>query len=215
MKKIFFLILILMMPLLSFFHPGLPLTHDGEIQVARIASFYQSLSEGNIVPRWAGNLNWGYGTPILMFVYPLPSYAASFFHFLGFSFIDSARAVFILGFIFSGLFMSLWIKEIWGWPAGLVAGLLYTLAPYRFVDLYVRGALGENFAFIWPPLVCWLALRLSKGWRWRHFAGASLALAALILSHNMLSLMFLPVIFGYLGYLIFVSKKKWLLVIRY
>ncbi len=209
------LFLILLVPLLDFFHGGLPLTHDGEIQVARIASFYQSLSEGNIVPRWAGNLNWGYGTPILMFVYPLPSYIASVFRLLGFSFIESAKIVFGLGFGLSGLFMYLWIKEIWGKEAGFVAGVLYTFAPYRFVDLYVRGAVGENFAFIWPPLICWFILSLSKGFRWRYFAAGSLALAALILSHNMLSIIFLPVIFGYMGYLILISKDKWRLTVNY
>src|SRR3989337_3040768 len=129
LKKYFgfiFLFLISLIPLLPLLHPGLPLTHDGQDHVARIASFYQSLAEGNLVPRWAGNLNWGYGTPILMFVYPLPSYVASFFHFLGFSLIDSTKIVFGLGFVLSGFFMYLWIKEIWGKEAGFAAGILYT-----------------------------------------------------------------------------------------
>ena len=71
-------------PLYTLLHPGLPITHDGQDHVARIANFYLSLSEGNIVPRWAANLNWGYGHPILMFLYPLSSYAASIFHVIGF-----------------------------------------------------------------------------------------------------------------------------------
>ena len=78
-KYLLLLILISLVPLLSLFKSGLPLTHDGQDHVARIANFYRSLIEGNLVPRWAGNLNWGYGHPILMFLYPLPSYLASFF----------------------------------------------------------------------------------------------------------------------------------------
>ncbi len=212
MKKIdfwlFFLVLFSLLPLLDFLKAGLPLTHDGQDHVARIANFYQSLSEGNFIPRWAANLNWGYGHPILMFLYPLPSYFACFFRFLGFSLVDTTKIVFCLGFILSGVFMYLWLREIWGEEAGLMAGLLYMFAPYRFVDLYVRGAIGENLAFVWPPLICYFALKFSKKPYWRYFVGGSLSLAFLILSHNAISLMFLPVVFGYLTYLILISKKK-------
>src|SRR3989338_3438890 len=123
-------------PLLDLFHPGLPLTHDGQDHVARIANFYQSLSEGNIVPRWAGNLNCGYGHPILMFLYPLPSYISSLFHVLGFSLIDSVKLVYGLTYILSGIAMYLWVKEFLSREAGFVAAILYMFAPYRFVELY-------------------------------------------------------------------------------
>ena len=93
-----FITLISIFPLLDLAHPGLPITHDGQDHVARIANFYANLEEGNIVPRWASNLNWGYGHPILMFLYPLPSYVASIFHFFGFSLVDSVKIVFAAGF---------------------------------------------------------------------------------------------------------------------
>ena len=108
------LILVSLLPLLSLLQPGLPITHDGQDHVARIANFYTSLTEGNLVPRWAGNLNWGYGHPILMFLYPLSSYSASFFHLLGFSLVDSVKLVFAIGFISSGIFMYIWIREFLG-----------------------------------------------------------------------------------------------------
>lgn len=202
------LVLICLIPLFDLFRPGLPITHDGQDHVARIANFYQSLSEGNIIPRWAANLNWGFGHPILMFLYPLPSYVASLFHFLNLSLVDSTKIVFGLGFILSGIFMYLWISSLWGEEAGFVSGLLYMFAPYRFVNLYVRGAIGENLAFVWLPLVCYFALKLSHKLKWRYVIGGSLSLAALILSHNALSLMFLPLILGYMAYLIYCSKKK-------
>src|SRR3990167_11183088 len=80
-----------LLPLLNLLTPGLPVTHDGIDHVARIANFYKNLEEGILIPRWAGNLNWGFGHPILMFLYPLPSYATSFFHFLGLNLIDSFK----------------------------------------------------------------------------------------------------------------------------
>ena len=201
-SPVFWIILLCALPLLALLTRGLPVTHDGIDHVARIANFFRSLSEGNVVPRWAANLNWGYGHPILMFLYPLPSYLASLFHFFGLSFVDSTKLVFALSLVASGLCMYLWLASAFGKRAGFIGGLLYVFAPYRFVDLYVRGALGEHVAFVFPPLILYF---LHK----RHYVLFSFAFAALILSHNAIALMFLPVIFSYAMYLfIFESKNK-------
>ncbi len=210
-----FLIFLSFIPLFDLLHPGLPITHDGQDHVARIANFYQNLTEGNIVPRWAANLNWRYGHPILMFLYPLPSYIASLFHFLGFSLIDSTKLVFGITYMFSGLTMYLWINEFLGKRAAFISALLYLIAPYRFIDLYVRGALGEHVAFIFPPLVCYFLLQLTKKYSYWHIVGGALSLAGLILSHNAISLMFLPIIFLYALFLLWQSKRKWLLIMGY
>lgn len=203
-----FILIIGFIPLLDLFHPGLPVTHDGQDHVARIANFYQNLSEGNIIPRWAANLNWGYGHPILMFLYPLPSYFVSFFHFLGFSLIESVKLVLGTTFILSGLFMYLWMRSFLGWEAGLIAAALYTISPYRFVDLYVRGAIGEHVAFVFPPLIFYFLFRLFKKSSFFPVVGAGLSLAGLVLSHNAISLMFLPLIIFYFFYLLMQVKEK-------
>ncbi len=195
-------VILSLLPLLDLLHPGLPVTHDGQDHVARIANFYQSLSEGNIVPRWAANLNWGYGHPILMFLYPLPSYVASLFHFIGFSFVDSTKLVFAAAFSVSMLAMYWWVLEAWGvWPA-FAAAVLYGFAPYRFVDLYVRGAIGEHMAYVFLPVILWGLFTLSQknSSRWAPYA-VSLGTTLLILSHNALSIMFLPIAALYALYL--------------
>ena len=204
------LVLIAALPLFPFLHPGLPITHDGADHVARIANFYQNLSEGNLIPRWAANLNWGYGHPILMFLYPLPSYFASLFHFLSFSFIDSLKIVFALGFIASGAAMYLWLKNFLDKYAAFFGAILYMFAPYRFVDLYVRGAIGEHIAFIFPPLLLYFLLKLSQDSKNKLFyiAGVSLSFSFLILSHNAISLMFIPFIALYIIYLFYLKKNK-------
>lgn len=191
------------LPLFDLLQPGLPITHDGQDHVARIANFYASLSEGNLVPRWAANLNWGYGHPILMFLYPLPSYVASLVHAIGFSFVDSTKIVFALAFIASVFTMYVWASSAWGVAAGLVAAVLYGFMPYRFVDLYVRGAIGEHMAFVFPPLICYGIFRLSKeknGFASWPFTVIAIGTSLLILSHNALSLMFLPLIGLYAVY---------------
>lgn len=225
------LFIISIIPLIGFMQSQFPATHDGRDHIARIANFYDSLADGNIVPRWAGKLNWGYGHPILMFLYPLSSYTASLFHFLGFSFIDSTRLVFIVAYIASIFTMYLWAKEQFGKYPGFFAAVLYGYAPYRFVDLYVRGAIGEHMAFVFPPLVLFFMLKLSKrleggskktegkqsrmlalfrSLQMSNFSGVGLAvsMAGMILAHNAISLMFLPVFGLYILYLYYFETNR-------
>lgn len=207
-----FLIILLLIPLLDFFHPGLPITHDGQDHVARIANFYGNLKEGIMIPRWAQNLNWGYGHPILMFLYPLPSYISSVFHFLGLSLVDSVKLFFVLSFIASGGSMYLWLSRFLSREAAFVGALLYTYAPYRFVDMYVRGAIGEHAAFIFLPLVLYFLYRVFFKNSYFSVVGGACSVAGLLLSHNAISLMFFPLILLYSIYLFTQTKRKYLFI---
>jgi hypothetical protein len=71
-----------------------------------------------------------------------------------------------------------------------VGAVLYMYAPYRFVDVYVRGSLAEASSFVLFPLIL-LALerssRTSPGW---YLPLLSLSYTALILTHNIMALVF-------------------------
>ena len=197
-----------LLPLADLLSPGVFIGHDTKDHIVRIAHFYQSLSEGIIIPRWSSNLNWGYGHPVMMFLYPLPSYTAALFRLLGLSFEQVTELVFAVGYVLSGLTMYLWARSI---PsenhtslsaivrelAGIVGATLYLYAPYRFVDVYVRGAIGENFFFIWPPLVLLFTQNVVRSYSALSIVGLSISIAGMLLSHNALSIMFLPVVVGY------------------
>ncbi len=187
-----------LLPLLALLHPGMFAGHDAESHVARLVAFYQSLQEGNLIPRWAGNLNMGFGHPVLMFLYPLSNYIGSVWHFLGFSFVTSVKLTFAVSYVLSGIFMYLFSSEIFGKKAGFFISILYLFAPYRFMDFYVRAALGEHLAFMTMPLVLWSFTKLIKSDNTLYIILSSLSLGLLILSHNAISLMFLPFFFLYL-----------------
>src|SRR5258706_12252282 len=72
-------------------HAGLLPTHDGEYHIIRFYEFDKTLRDGNLYPLWAADLNFKYGVPLFGYVYPLPNYVASFFHFFGTSFIDAFK----------------------------------------------------------------------------------------------------------------------------
>lgn len=207
-----FVVILSLLPLSSLLHPGIPLTHDGKDHVARIANFYASLSEGNIIPRWAGNLNWGYGHPVMMFLYPLSSYLASIFHFAGFTLADSVKLVFATGFISSGIAIYFWARNQFSESTGIAMALLYIYAPYRFVDMYVRGAIGEHMAFVFLPLALYFVYKFyhskkSVIEKYMIFLMVSISICLLILSHNAMSIMFLPIIFMYAVFLSFINSE--------
>jgi len=202
------LIVLSVISVLALVHPGLPITHDGQDHVVRIANFYQNLIEGNLIPRWGANLNWGYGHPILEFLYPLPSYFASCFHLIGFSLVDSAKVVYGLGMILSLFFMFLWLKQFLGKEPALLGAFLYAYAPYRFVDLYVRGDIGENLAFALVPLVLYFIFKLYKKPDFKYVIFGSLSLAFLILAHNAIALITVPFVLFYGLYLLYLSKSR-------
>lgn len=210
MKKYISFIIILLLGLITvvdLLHSGFAVTHDGQDHIARIANFYLNLQQGIIVPRWAANLNWGYGHPILEFLYPLPSYIASFFHFFGISFVDSVKLVYGLAMIASGMAMYVFVKSLWGEKSAIIAAILYMYAPYRFVDLYVRGDIGEHVAFVFIPLVLWGMYLLFQKTTIGKMIWTAVFWALLILSHNAIALMIVPGIIAYGLYLAW--EKKW------
>lgn len=164
-------------------------THDGEYHIIRFYEFDKSIKAGIFFPRWAPGLNSGFGVPLFSFFYPLPNYLSEFFHFLGFSFVDSLKFVLAFGLIVSGIFFYLWAKEIWGAWGGLTGSIFYILAPYHLVDIYVRGSPGEVLAIAFYPAVLWAVEKKSNL--------APVFLALLILSHNILALIFLPFLISY------------------
>ena len=212
---IFLFIILAIIPILSLFHAGFPITHDGQDHVARIANFYQNLAQGVLIPRWAANLNWGYGHPILEFLYPLPSYIASVFHFVGFSFVDSTKLVFITGEVLSLLFMYLFLSKFLDKYSSLFGAMLYSLAPYRMIDLYVRGDIGEHLAFAFIPLSLYFIYKVSVEKDYRNVIFGGVSIAFLILAHNAISLMAMPFVLFYSVFLTYINKDKKALIVKF
>ena len=205
---ILILTVITLLPLKGLIGRGITDAHDSISHVVRTYSFYESLKQGNLVPRWSQHLNYGYGHPIFMFLYPLPSYLTALFHFFGFAIIPSVKLVMGLSFALAGLLAFFWFKELFGvWPA-VIGAAVFQLAPYRFVNLYVRNAFGENTATLFIPLAFWLFTKLIQQPNRKHLIFASLSLAGLFLSHNAISLMILPLLVMYCLILLYFSKTK-------
>lgn len=191
----------------ALFVPGYFPSHDDE-QIARIFELDKGLNDGQIPVRWVSDLGFGYGYPLFNFYPPLTYYSADFLHRLGFSFIDSAKAVFILGFLFSSLFMYLWVKEHFGKIAGIFSALLYVYAPYHAVNIYVRGSLPDFIAYSLLPLLFWLSDRLFKKKKVSYAIILGILAALIPLTHILKLVSVIPIFGIYILYLFFEYRKE-------
>ncbi len=191
--------------ILPYFHPGYFPTHDGEWAVVRLGDMFREIRDHQFPPRYSGNLDFGYGYPLFNFAYPLPYYIGLVLYLLKFSFIDSIKFLFAGSVLLSVGFMYLAAKEFWqSKKAGFVSALLFAYFPYRLVDLYVRGSIGECFAFIFFSALFWFAIRLYKSPKQKIFIPLiSLGVAGLILSHNIMAILFFPL------FLLFIALLVW------
>lgn len=164
-------------------------SHDILLHSYRQAGFSQSLNEGNLVPRWGGNLNRGYGTPVPMFHYPLNHYLGHLFLSLGFNMTDVMRLLFAGFYLSGGIGMFFLLKRHTGTLPALAGALVFLLLPYRSVLIYVRGALGEHTALSFTPWVFLAFDKLSDKATLKKVAWAALGFSALILLHQAMVLM--------------------------
>lgn len=207
------LILICIPAVYSFFHSGFFPSHDGEWMVVRFSDFHRSFVDGQWPVRIAGRLNFGYGYPVFNFLYPGTFYLAEIFHLLKLNFVDSVKALFVVSYILSGISMFILMKEWTGRIPALAAAVLYLYTPYRFVDMYVRGSLGEATAFMFIPLIFFAIVKIYKSQNIIFTCFGAIALLGLITTHNVIAYLFLPIIILYALYLsMFIKEKKQFLV---
>src|SRR3989344_2815451 len=188
---------------LPFFHKGYFPTHDGEWAVIRLADMFRTLRDFQIPARYSEALNFGYGYPLFNFAYPFPYYLGVVIHFLGFGFVNTIKVLFAGSVIFSAFFMFLASKSLWknNW-AGIASSILYIYFPYRMVDLYVRGSIGESLSFVLFPLLFYLAIKLTDKPSFLLIGGIAISVAFLIMTHNIMTVLFMPL------YILFILIQK-------
>lgn len=191
------LLILSLLPIVSIFRQGTYESGDLSLHATRLMAFWESISQGEIIPRWASSLNGGFGYPLFQFIYPLPYYLASFWHWVGFGFINSIKITITLAYILSGwVFYLLAKKHVSDWAA-FAGAVLYLFAPYHLVDLHFRVAFGEVVGFLFLPLTMLCGKnyidsglhrsdsgRKTKLW----FELGGLSFAGLILSHQAIAL---------------------------
>ncbi len=205
-----FFFLISIPVILPYFHPGYFPTHDGEWAVVRLGDMFRELKDHQVPPRFSGNLNFGYGYPLFNFAYPLPYYIGIVFHFFRFGFTDSIKILFALSVPLSAIAMFFCAKKMWGNTiSAFICSLFYMFLPYRFVDLYVRGSIGESLAFVLLPIIFYFVQTSLRNTKINQpIIIAAFFYSLLIMTHNIMAVFFtLLIVLFFIG-LVFAKNKK-------
>ncbi|HRQ41235.1 MAG TPA: YfhO family protein [Chloroflexota bacterium] len=171
---------------------SLPVETDAELHIFRLHELGLLVRGGDYYPRWAPNFYHGYGYPIFNYYAPLAYYVGLLFELWPFwDAVAAVKAGFIIGLLAAALGMYGFVRDNWGRPAGYVAAAIYVYAPYvQYVDPHARGVLPESLSLGIFPLALWALDRLRKGGGARVWVTAVLLTAAVILSHNLMGLLF-------------------------
>lgn len=180
--------------------------HD-DLQMMRQLEMEKCFQDRQIPCRWVPDMGFGYGFPLFNFYPPLPYYLGQIFRWLGFSFINTVKLVFSLQFFLSGLTMFILAADLWGLWGGLLAGVFYIWAPYHSVDVFVRGAMNEAWAFVWFPLIFWAAKKLIEKEEFKYLLWLSFSFAMLLLSHSVMVMIFTPLLLIWVFYWLLREKK--------
>jgi len=178
----------------AIFRTGWYATHDGIFHIYRTEEALNMLKLGQFPLRWAGNFDQGFGIPLFTFIYPLPYYITSILSYFASSII-AVKALTVTAYLLGGFgIFQLFQKK--SKLLAFVLALIYIMTPYQFLNVFVRGALGELLALGIMPWTLYSFSSLVENnskLKWYH----PIPLALLLISHNFLGILFSVFLIGY------------------
>lgn len=166
---------------------------------ARISEMTRALADGHFPVRWSQNLGFGYGMPLFNFYAPLPYYVGSAFYSLGFDIVLSIKFLFVISNILVIIGSYKLGRLYFGRSGALLVAVLIALAPYRALNLYIRGALSESWALSFLPWILYYAVLTLRGVR-QSYVGFAFSLAGLALTHNITLILSFPILLLFTGF---------------
>ena len=167
--------------------------------------FYYRLHEiewlsdrGVLWPRWGPNLSYGYGYPVFHYYGSLAFYPSLILHKVGLSLLTSFQAGFWLALVCSGWATFLWLRRVTRDDRAAVLGaIVYIYIPYHLNATLYRWNLPEPWAMVFPPLALYGLHRLADTPDRRSVALTALSCAALVLTSNLATIVFVPLLATY------------------
>lgn len=209
-NKIISLILltILIFPTYKFFLGKMMFTFNDETQIANFHQYFKAIDLGQFPPRWAADMHFEYGSPLLSFNYQLPYYLGYLGHLLGLPITIIYKLLLTLSLLFGAFGMYLLGLTVTGSIlTSVFVGVLYTYTPYQSIDHYVRGAIGESFALTLLPWLFYSCLLLVRKNSPPRQLTTGFIFGLIIISHQPAALFTIPLFAFLFGSAALLTKK--------
>ena len=175
-------------------------SHQDDLQIIRLVEMRKCFSDLQIPCRWVPDMGWGNGFPLFNFYGVSTYYFGAIISYLT-GYLIASKILFFISLTAGSFGIFLLVKELWGKYAGFVSAVLYMFAPYKALDIYVRGALAEAMALTIIPFVLYFALK-------RNYKLFTIFLFVFLITHNIMTIVFLPVVMLFIMYLLFSDKQS-------
>jgi 6-pyruvoyl-tetrahydropterin synthase-like protein len=170
------------------FRAGLFVSDEELHWLRRLSEFNFTILQGQWWPRWFPNLEWGHGYPYPNFYAPGGLWVSWIFSLLSASYLIGVKAAFLFAGLLAPFGMYRWLRPRVSRLAAVAGALLYLLAPYHLLNIFVRGNLAEYLAMGLFPWVLWGFERLTAKQRAKDIALASVLLTLFQLTHTLSAL---------------------------
>lgn len=190
-------------PLLT--RPSLPTFTDGEQHAYRTFEIISAWRAGVPYLRWAPDLFAGFGYPVFNYYAPLTYYLGAAYGRLCCSPtiapVAGVKFVLVASAYLGAFGMYLFVRDKWGHRAGILSAAAFALSPYIvYIEPLARGDAPEALALALGPWMWWAFNRVLRTASLRDVGIAATVLALLILSHNLMTLIFFGLLLAWLAW---------------
>ncbi len=166
MKKFllyFNIYVLLFLNLRVYFNQQFPYTHDGENHLVRFANYKLAIKQGQFPPRFAPNVNNGYGAPVFNYNYPLANILSLPFSYLKINY-QTTFKILVIVFLLMGILSINKIFHLFDFndEERFLGINIFLLSPYLINLIYFRGNIGEILAINLFIVVFYFLLKFQK-----------------------------------------------------
>jgi hypothetical protein len=161
---------------------GLPSGFDMLTNIQFAMAYQDAFAAGQLFPSWA-NDNYGYGSVGIRFYPPLSTLLLAVTHLITNDWFSAFLANFYFWLVLGCMGMYQFVKE-WGNPLhGLLAGMLYAVAPQHLAEVFQFFMFAESAAWGVIPFCFLFVTRICRYGRWGDTFLFACAYSVLILTH--------------------------------
>lgn len=182
-----------------------PSSFDGLTHMVNMAQYNVALSQGDFPVRWQDGFA-NYGMPIPLFGHQITSYLGALFIFLTNDPLTGYNLVIFFGALLSVGGFYLFLREYTDKWSALIGVLLFNFAPYRIINIFIRGAIPEFFSHAYTGFMLVALKRYVEKNQTRYLFMYTVLASLLLQTHPIAFLVQYILITPYYLYLVFIKK---------
>ncbi|MCL4862273.1 MAG: hypothetical protein KJZ93_22850 [Caldilineaceae bacterium] len=172
--------------------PGLPNSDDSLTHIFNLFAFDRQIRSGDWFPLRFPDHGLAYGYAVPAYYPPLPYLLWELIRLAGVGYVLTFKLGFTLITLLAGWTSFALGRALYGLRGGLVVAFVYVFSPYLLANLHFRGALAEHLGLAVGPLLFLAIYQLVKQPGWGTYLAATAAVALLIVTHFLSTLLYLP-----------------------